>query len=284
MKKLFSATNAHKFTRMSVFVFICVYSSLIPSALAQKPAILKNVGIVQKMNAQVPVDVPFVDETGKQVTLSQYLGKPVILALVYYQCPSLCNLVLNGIVRTTKLLTMTAGSDFDVVAISFDPRETPEIAAAKKQTYVKQYGRAGAENGWHFLTGTEASSRMVADAVGFHYAFDSMTNQYAHASAIILLTPQGRVARYFYGVEYPARDLRLGLTEASSGQISSPVDQILLYCYHYDPATGKYGLVVMNLLRAGGILTILCLAGLLFILMRHNGPRDPRGHEQRGAA
>jgi protein SCO1/2 len=243
---------------------------------AQKAAILKNVGIDQKMNAQVPIDVPFYDESGRTVTLSQYLGKPVILARVYYQCPSLCNLVLNGIVRTTKLMEMTAGNDFDVVAVSFDPRETPEMARIKKAAYVKEYGREGSENGWHFLTGPEASSRMLADAVGFHFSYDSLTNQFAHASAIMILTPQGRVSRYFYGVDYPARDVRLGLTEASEGQISSAVAQVLLYCYHYDPASGKYGLVVMNLLRAGGIITLVCLAGLLWVLRSH--------HPERGAA
>ncbi len=264
MKK--SAAHRRKLTCMALFALICVDSRLI---YAQKPAILKNVGIDQKMNAQVPVSVPFLDESGKQVTLSQYLGKPVILALVYYQCPSLCNLVLNGVVRSAKLINMTAGQEFDVVAVSFDPRETPEMAREKKKMILEQYGHPGSENGWHFLTGQQASSRMLADAVGFHYAYDSLSNQYAHASGIMILTPEGRVSRYFYGVEYPARDVRLGLTEASDGQISSPVDQILLFCYHYDPTSGKYGLVVMNLLRAGGGITVLCLAGLLFILMRH---------------
>lgn len=244
---------------------------LIVPAFAQQqpPAILKNVGIDQKMNAQVPVDVPFLDESGNTVALKDYLGKPVILALVYYQCPSLCNLVLNGIVHSAKELEMTAGKEFDVVAVSFDPRETPEMARLKKRSYVTEYGRPGAENGWHFLTGPEASSRMLADAVGFHYSYDSLSNQYIHASAIMILTPQGRVSRYFYGVDYPSRDVRLGLTEASDGRISSAVAQLLLYCYHYDPARGKYGLVVMNLLRAGGVVTILCLAALLIVLSRY---------------
>lgn len=272
------AADKRSCTLIVLSALICVHPRLMNAQMpAPTPAILKNIGITQKMNAQVPVGVPFYDETGRTVTLGQYLGKPVILALVYYQCPSLCNLVLNGIVRSARLINMTAGNEFDVVAVSFDPRETPEMAAAKKKTYVEEYGRAGSENGWHFLTGPEASSKMLADAVGFRYSYDSLSNQYAHASGIMILTPQGRVSRYFYGVEYPARDVRLGLTEASDGQISSPVAQVLLFCFHYDPTRGKYGLVVMNVLRVAGIITIVCLAGLLFILLRHQPHRQTGG-------
>lgn len=272
-------------TRIGAFVLlfsaaVCAQPGLQPSSeqIQQPPAILKNVGIDQKMNAQVPVDIPFLDEYGRPVQLKDYLGKPVILALVYYQCPSLCNLVLDGMVRSAKEIQMTAGSEFDIVAVSFDPRETPEMARLKKQMFVKEYGRPGAENGFHFLTGTEASSRMLADAVGFHYSYDSESNQYIHASAIMVLTPEGRVSKYFYGVTYPSRDLRLGLTEASEGQISSAVAQVLLYCYHYDPSRGKYGLVVMNLLRAGGAITIVCLAGLLIVLSRYRAHAPPQSH------
>jgi protein SCO1 len=239
-------------------------------AMAQTPAILRNVGITQKMNAQVPLDLPFLDESGRTVKLGDFLGKPVILALVYYQCPSLCNLVLNGIVRSVREQTMTAGDQFDVVAVSFDPHETPEMAAAKKQSYLKEYNHAGAEKGWHFLTGPEASSRMLADSVGFRYSYDALSNQYAHASAIIILTPEGRVARYFYGIDYPARDVRLGLEEASEGRISSVVDQVLLYCYHYDPSQGKYGLVIMNAMRLGGLITVACLVGFMLIMFRRD--------------
>jgi len=237
---------------------------------AYKPAALRNVGIEQKMNALIPVDVPFNDESGRPVTLRHYLGKPVILALVYYQCPSLCNMVLNGVVRSVRSLQMTAGTDYDVVAVSFDPRETPEMAAAKKAPYVKEYNRAGSENGWHFLTGAEASSKVLADAVGFRYNYDALSNQYAHGSAIMILTPEGHVARYFYGIDYPARDVRLGLVEASEGRISSPVDQVLLYCYHYDPANGKYGLVIMNVLRIAGLLTLACLLTFMAIMFRRD--------------
>jgi protein SCO1/2 len=235
-----------------------------------RPALLANVGIDQKMGAQVPIDLPFEDESGSSVTLRQYLGKPVILALVYYQCPSLCNMVLNGVLRSVKNLNMTVGDEFDIVAVSFDPRETPEMAAAKKASYVKGYGREGAGQGWHFLTGSQASSKTLAEAVGFHYAFDPVTNQYAHGSAIMLLTPEGKVTRYFYGIDYPARDVRFGLEEASNRRIGSPVDAVLLYCYHYDPANGKYGLVIMNALRLAGLATVAALATFMILMFRRD--------------
>jgi len=235
---------------------------------ARLPAALRHVGIDQKMGAQVPLQAPFLDETGRTVTLQQYLGKPVILALVYYQCPSLCNMILNGVVRSARELTMTAGEQYDVVAVSFDPRETVEMAAAKREAYVKEYGRGG--SGWHFLTGPEPSSRILADAVGFHFAYDPMSNQYAHGSAIMILTPEGRVTRYFYGIQYPVRDLRLALVEASHDRIGSAVDQVLLYCYHWDPAQGKYGLVIMNALRVGGVVTLVVLVAFMLIMFRHD--------------
>jgi len=235
-----------------------------------RPALLRSVGIDQKLGAQVPADLPFNDESGQSVTLRQYLDKPVILALVYYQCPSLCNMVLNGVLRSVKNLSMTAGDQYDIVAVSFDPRETSEMAAAKKASYIKGYNRPGTERGWHFLTGPEASSKTLADAVGFHYAYDAINNQYAHGSAIMLLTPEGRVTRYFYGIDYPARDLRLGLVEASDRRIGSPVDAVMLYCYHYDPSNGKYGMVIMNVLRVAGFLTVATLAGFMIIMFRRD--------------
>jgi protein SCO1/2 len=222
------------------------------------------------MGSQVPVDVPFSDESGRTVTLRQYLGKPVILALVYYQCPSLCNMVLNGVLRSVKNLAMNAGDEYEIVAVSFDPRETWEMAATKKVSYVKGYNRERAERGWHFLTGSDASSRLLADAVGFHYAYDTVSNQYAHGSAIVLLTPEGRVARYFYGIEYPARDVRLGLIEASDRRIGSPVDAVMLYCYHYDPTNGKYGMVIMNVLRLAGLVTVAALATFMIVMFRRD--------------
>jgi protein SCO1/2 len=237
---------------------------------AWRPEPLKKAGIEQKMGAKVPLDVPFIDDSGHPATLRSYLGKPVILALVYYQCPSLCDLVLNGVVRSAKALSLDTPKDFQVVAVSFDPRETPELARAKKQAYLKEYGREGAAPGWHFLTGPEQSSRAVADALGFHYAYDAVTNQYAHASGIMILTPDGRVTRYFYGIEYPARDVKLGLIEASRGSIGSVVDQVLLYCYHYDPSNGKYGLVIMNALRIAGVLTVAALATFMIVMLRRD--------------
>jgi len=240
------------------------------SQTAYKPPALRNVGIDQKMGAQVPLDIPLFDESGQTVALRQYLGKPVILALVYYQCPSLCNMILNGVVRSLRSLQMTAGQEFDVVAVSFDPHETSEMAALKKASYLKEYDRTGSENGWHFLTGPEASSRTLADSVGFRYAYDAATNQYAHGSAIMILTPEGKVARYFYGIDYPSRDVRLGLVEASEGRIGSPVDAVLLYCYHYDPANGKYGLVIMNALRIAGLLTLGCLLTFMLVMFRRD--------------
>ena len=261
-----------KFQRTLLAALGALCSTVIAHAqpATPRPQILRNVGIEQKMGAQVPLDLPFNDESGRPVVLRQYFGKPVILALVYYQCPSLCNMILNGVLRTVKGLPMTAGDEYEIVAVSFDPRETPQLAAAKKESYVEGYRRPGAEGGWHFLTGREASSKALADAVGFHYAYDALSNQYAHGSAIILLTADGRVARYFYGIDYPARDVRLGLVEASNNKIGSPVDQVLLYCYHYDPSTGKYGLVIMRALRIFGLATVAALAAFITIMLRRD--------------
>jgi len=242
-----------------------------PQTQAYAPTrLLQKVGINQKMGAQIPLDLPFADESGRDVTLRQYLRKPVILALVYYQCPSLCSMVLNGVLGSIKGLDMTAGNQYEVVAVSFDPRETPQMAAAKKETYLRDYKRPGAEQGWHFLTGPETSSKALADAVGFRYVYDSLTNQYAHSSAIMILTPAGRVARYFYGIQYPPRDVRLGLVEASSERIGTPTDQVLLYCFHYDPATGKYALVIMNVLRLAGLITLAVLATFMIVMFRRD--------------
>ncbi len=253
-----------------------------PQVQAYAPArLLQKVGINQKMGAQIPLDLPFVDEQGRDVNLRQYFGKPVILAMVYYQCPSLCNMVLNGVSRSIKQLDLKPGADYEVVAVSFDPRETPEMAAAKKQNYIRDFKQPGAEQGWHFLTGQETSSKALADAIGFRYVYDALTNQYAHSSAIMILTQAGRVDRYFYGIEYPPRDVRLGLVEASNERIGTATDQVLLYCFHYDPATGKYALVVMNVLRLAGVLTVGLLASFMFVMFR----RDFRSaRSQRGAA
>jgi len=238
--------------------------------------LLQKVGINQKMGAQIPLDLPFKDESGREVELRQYFGKPVILALVYYQCPSLCNLVLNGIARSVKDLDLASGDQYQVVAVSFDPREIPSMAAAKKRTYLEQMypkdpqRQAATAQGWHFLTGQETSSKALADAVGFRYVYDEMTNQYAHGSAIMILAPSGRIARYFYGIEYPARNVRLGLVEASNEKIATPTDQVLLYCFHYDPSTGKYALVIMNVLRLAAVITLGALVTFMIVMFRRD--------------
>jgi protein SCO1/2 len=232
------------------------------------PKALTDVKIEQKLNQQLPLDLVFNDENGQQVKLGQYFGKkPVVLALVYYDCPMLCTQVLNGMVTSFRVLPFQVGNEFDVVTVSFDPRETSALAAAKKKMYVDylpEKMRANASSGWHFLTGDQANIAQLTDAVGFRYHYDEATKQFAHASAIMLTTPQGKLSRYFYGIEYAPRDLRLGLIESSQNKIGSPAEQLLLYCYHYDPATGKYGLAIMRVMRIAGVLTILgIISGIL---------------------
>ena len=242
-----------------------------------RPPRLENVGIEQHLDAQVSPDLTFLDETGKTVKLGDYFGhKPLILNLVYYNCTMLCGEALAGLASAMRLIKFDVGNEFDVVTVSFDPRETPDIAAAKKLDYVKRYGRPNAAAGWHFLTGPPDSINALTKAVGFQYQYDATKNQYAHATAIMVLTPQGRISRYFYGVEFPPKDLRMGLVEASEGKIGNPVDQVLLYCYHYDPATGKYGAVVSNMLKLGGAVTILLLGGMLFVLFRLERAAPPK--------
>ena len=227
----------------------------IPSS--QRPAILDQVGIDQHLNEQAPLDLEFRNETGRTVKLGDYFDrKPVVLMLVYYDCPQLCNEVLSGFVRSLRGMRFVPGDQFTTVTISFDPRETSDLAARKKESYIKNYGQPAAAQGWHFLTGDAASIKALTQAVGFRYAWDEATRQFAHASGIMVLTPQGKLSRYFYGVEYAPRDLRLGLVEASEGKIGSLADQVLLLCFHYDPTTGKYGMVIMNLIRIGAVLTL----------------------------
>jgi protein SCO1 len=234
-----------------------------------RPPALQNVGIEQHLDAQVPPDLAFRDETGQAVKLGDYFGrKPLILDLVYYSCPMLCGESLAGLTGSMRLLKFDAGKEFDVITVSFDPRETPALAAAKKADYVKRYGRTSAASGWHFLTGPAESINLLTKAVGFQYQYDARLNQFAHATAIMVLTPQGRISRYFYGVDFPPKDLRMGLVEASQGKIGNAVDQVLLYCYHYDPATGKYGAVIVNILRLAAAATILILGGFLLIMIR----------------
>jgi len=239
------------------------------------PRALRDVGIDQRLNEQVPLDVSFKDEYGNTVQFGQYFReRPVILALVYYDCPMLCHQVLNGLEGSLQTLNFNAGKDFDVIALSFDSRETPALAEKTRTKYLTLYNRPGTESGWHFLTGDDASIRRVADAVGFKYAWDEETQQFAHAGGVMLLTPGGKVSRYFYGIEYPPKDMRLGLVEASENRIGSAVDAILLYCYHYNPMTGKYGVVVMNVMKLAGVVTIIGVAALLFILRRRDAARS----------
>jgi protein SCO1/2 len=236
----------------------------------QRPPGLEFVGIEQHLNAEVPGDLEFRDELGNAVKLGDYFGhgRPVILNLGYYQCPMLCSELLAGLVGSMKALTLQLGQDFDVVTLSFDPRETTEMAAAKKRDIMKRYGRANAASGWHFLTGRADQIKILTDAVGFQYQFDPKTGQYAHATAIVLLTPDRHIAEYFYGVEFSPRDLRLGLVQASQGKIGNITDSVLLYCYHYDPRAGKYGAVVSNVLKIGGLTTIVILGTFVFVMYR----------------
>jgi len=239
------------------------------------PKVLQNVGIDQKLNEQVPLDAVFKDEQGREVRLGQFFkGKPVVLSLVYYTCPMLCNQVLNGTLGSLRQISFNIGEQFEVVTVSFDPRETPDLAAAKKGTYVKAYNRPGGEAGWHFLTGDAANIKRLTEAVGFRYTWDEQTKQFAHASGIMVLTSEGKLARYFYGIEYPPKDLRLGLVEASQNKIGSPVDALMLYCYHYDPATGKYGAVVMNIMRLAGGVTLVLIVGMLLVLRKRGRPAE----------
>ena len=246
-----------------------------------RPPELKNVGIEQRLNQQIPLGLVFRDEGGKTVTLRDYFGrKPVILNLVYYKCPMLCSEVLSGLVSSLKILKFDVGNQYNVLTVSFNPRETPDLAAASKAQYLKRYGRPGAAEGWHFLTGPEESISALTQAVGFQYQYDAQTDQYAHATAIMILTPDGRVAQYYYGVEFAPKDLRLGLIQASSGKIGNLVDEVLLYCYHYDPATGKYGAVITRILKLSGIATIVLIGGMVLILFRLGSSPGGKGRNE----
>jgi len=236
------------------------------------PTALKTVGIEQKLNEQLPLDAEFKDENGKVVKLSDYFGKgrPVLLALVYYECPMLCNEVLNGVTGSLKGISFDAGKEFDVVAISFDARENDkaDLAKNKKASYLNRYGRGGTENGWHFLTGTQSEIDKVTNAVGFNYKFDEASNQFAHAGGIMIITPDGKVSRYLYGIDYAPKDLKFALMDSGEGNIGNPVEQLYLYCFHYNPATGKYGLEILSVMRLMAVATVLGLGGMLFVFWR----------------
>jgi len=236
-----------------------------------RPPGLKNVGIQQNLNQQIPPDLIFTDDLGRKVRLGDYFAqKPLILNFVYYGCPMLCGEALSGLESTLRVLKFDLGKEFEVITISFDPKDTPEIAAKKKDQSLRRYNRPGAERGWHFLVGQPAAIEAVTKAAGFQYQYDEKTGQFAHSTAILVLTPQGKIAQYYYGIEYPPKDLRLALVEASKNRIGNVMDELLLYCYHYDPEKGKYSATVMRVLRLMGVATMLCLGALLFVLIRRS--------------
>lgn len=243
-----------------------------------KPEVLKSVAIEQKLNETVALDAVFRDEAGRDVAMSEYFkkGKPVVFALVYYECPMMCNQILNSLTSALMALQFSAGEEFEVVTVSFDPREGPELAAQKKKAYLQRYGREGADAGWHFLTGSQDSIERLTKSVGFNFAWDEKSKQFAHGAAIMVATPEGKLSHYFYGVEYSPRELRLALVESAREQIGSPVDQLLLYCYHYDPISGKYGPAILNIIRLAGVLTVAGLLAFVLIL-RKRGRRGGGG-------
>ena len=237
------------------------------------PEALRTVGFDQNLGEPLPLDANFLDQNGQSVTLADYFGdKPVILSLVYYECPMLCSMVLNGLVRSLRVLKFDVGDEFEMITLSIDPGEGPELAHEKHKGYVKLYKRPGAAEGWHFLTGEEAQIQRVADAAGFRYAYDAETDEYAHAAGIVVLTPDGTIARYFYGMDYPPRDLRLGLVEAADGKVGNVIDQALLFCYRYDPLAGTYSAVVINILKIAAAATLVALAVLFYFLRRRVQP------------
>jgi protein SCO1 len=236
---------------------------------SQRPPVLSKVAFEQKLNEQLPLDLPFTDEHGKTVKLGDYFGKkPVVLAFVYYECPMLCTQVLNGLESALRVLNETVGKEFDVVTVSFDPRETPVLALGKKKAYLERYQRPQAEHGWHFLTGTPASIAALTEAAGFGYVWDEASQQFAHPSGIIVATPAGRLSRYFFGIDYSPRDLKFALMESAFDRIGSLADQLLLYCYHYDAETGNYGFVAMRAVRIGGAITLMALVGFVVVSLK----------------
>ena len=236
------------------------------------PAILQNVGFKPELNSQMPLNLTFHDETGKNVQLSDYFHhqKPVVLAFVYYGCPMLCNQLEQGLVGSLRMISFNPGRDYDVVFVSFDNRDTPDIAAMKKETALKQFHRPETASGWHFLTGQKDAIMAATQAANFTFNFDAKNNLFAHASGILLLTPEGRISRYFYGVEFPSRDLRLGLVDASEGKIGTPVDHVLLYCFQYDPSTARYSVTILRIMRVGATLTVLGLVFGILIFRRRD--------------
>ncbi len=251
-------------------------------AAAVRPAALDGVGFDQKLNQQLPLPLSFRDESGQTVQLGKYFGKkPVVLALVYFSCPMLCTLELNGVLRAARAMNLEVGRDYEIVTVSFNPADTPQLAAAKKASYLERYNHPGAAQGWHFLTGDQASITELTQTMGFRYRYDAKSGQFYHASGIVIATPSGRLARYFYGIEYFPRDVRLALVDAASGHIGNAVDQVLLYCFHYDPSTGKYTLGIWRVLQAMCVFTVGMIGGLFIILRRKTREKEVRRAEVR---
>jgi protein SCO1 len=241
------------------------------------PVALRNVGFEPPLNGQIPMALHFKDEAGRDVAFGDYFhGEPVLLALVYYGCPMLCNQVEQGVVGSLKMLSFNPGSDYEVVFVSFDPRESADMAAQKKTSALSHFGRPQTATGWHFLTGTKDSIDALTQAANFRYSFDPKTNIFAHASGIMLLTPDGRISRYFYGIEYPSRDVRLGLIDASAGKIGSPIDHLLLYCFQYDPSTARYSATILRIIRIGGLFTIFTIVAGILIFRRREHALDTK--------
>lgn len=250
-------------------VTLLVASACLATAQYARPTAAKGVNLEQKLNSPVPLDLMFHDENGQSVPLRTYFGeKPVVLSLVYFKCPSLCPMSLRETVTSLRRIPMQTGIDYDVVVVSFDPSDTPAAAREKKAEYQRMFGRAGFDSSWHFLTGSEDSITKLTQAVGFGYRWDEANKQFIHAGGIMVATPDGRMSRYFYGIDYSPADLRMALFEASKHKISNPVNYVLLFCFHYDPTQGKYTLAIVNILKAAAALTVTLLAGLIYLLMR----------------
>lgn len=274
--KGFKSTSSHSLV-ISLLLLTFLSTWLTGPAQAQgvvsdkDKALLDSIGYDQRLDEQLPLDLTFNDDSGHPVQLGDYFGdKPVILVMAYYECPMLCTLVLNGLLNSLEAIDFDLGDQFDVVTISMDPGETAAMAAAKKETYLKFYARPGAADGWHFLTGSAESIKGVTEAIGFRYVYDERLDEYAHATGMVLLTPEGRISRYFYGIEFEPTDVRLGLVEASNNQIGSAIDQVLLMCYKYDPESGEYTPIVMNIIRLAGTATILLIGAPILVTVVRN--------------
>lgn len=258
--------------------------ALASSARAEepRPSILQEIGFDQHLGGSVPLDLSFRDEAGRSVRLGDYFGKrPVVLSLNYYSCPMLCTVTLNGLASALDVISFNAGREFEVVTVSFDPKETPDLAAAKKKSYLARYKRPGAAEGWHFLTGEAADIDRLTKAVGFKYSWDPDTKQFAHPAGVLVLTPEGRIARYLYGIEYAPKDLRFAVIEASAGRIGNPIDQIVLACYQYDPTKGRYGAAILRIVRGSAILTVLALGAFIAVMLRRERAAVPAAGEAR---